>query len=93
MPVSSFCAQVMFSYFLPEAAGSAKGLYFLHLFMDLSEILGKTLKMNSYLMSCLKSGKEEEQNWLEYGRTHHEVQHDRFDESRNFDLKLNVPAR
>ena len=44
MPVLSPCAQVIFKYFLPEAVGSAKGLYFLHLCMDLSETLGEAQK-------------------------------------------------
>ena len=38
------CAQVIFWYFLPEAVGSATGLYFLHLCMDKSETLGESLK-------------------------------------------------
>ena len=41
MPVLSPCAQVIFMYFLPEVVGSARGLYFLHLCMNLSETLGK----------------------------------------------------
>ena len=36
--------------------------------------------------------KKKSKNCLEYGRIHHEVLYDRFDESRN-DLKLNNPAR
>ena len=46
------CAQVIFRYFLLEVAGSAIGLYFLHLLMDLSETLGESPKMN-ILFSCL----------------------------------------
>ena len=65
--------------------------------MDLSETFGKKFE-NEYsflLFKCdiLKSGKEEEQNCLEYSCTHHEVPHDRFDQSRNFYFKLNEPAR
>ena len=30
---------------------------------------------------------------MEYGRTHHEVPHNRFDESWNIYFKLNEPAR
>ena len=57
MPVLSPCAQVIFRYFLPEAAGSAKDLYFLHLCMDLTETLKESLKMNilsSYLIVIFK---------------------------------------
>ena len=46
-----------------------------------------------YLTAVFKYGKEEEQNSQEYGRTHHEVAHDQFDESRNVYFKLNEPVR
>ena len=44
-------------------------------------------------MLILKSGKKEGQNCLEHSCTHHEILQDKFDESRNFDLKLNDLAR
>ena len=53
MPVLSPFTQVIVRYFLFEAVGSAKGLYFLHLCMDLSEILRGSPQMNilfSYLI-------------------------------------------
>ena len=49
MPVLSPCAQVIFRYFLLEAVGSAKRLYFLNSCMDLSEILEVSPKMNVLL--------------------------------------------
>ena len=58
MPVLFPCTQAIFRYFLLEAVGSAKGLYFLHLCMDLSETLRESLKMNtllSYLIAILKN--------------------------------------
>ena len=63
--------------------------------MDFSDTFGKSLKINilfHYLTVVLNSGKEEEQNCLEYSRTHHEVLHDQFDESQIIYFMLNQPA-
>ena len=48
-PPTRWCARVIFRYFLSEAVGSAKGLYFLHLCVDLNETLEERLKMNILL--------------------------------------------